>query len=616
MAKLEKRWALVFAMISLVWALAGCGDDACSDDGDCPQGTRCAESSGLFFGANTCITEQFEASENANTNGNANGDLEPDAGGLNRDGGGAYNAFNGDATSTGDGPPTVVITDHPAALSNESDVSFEFECDQSDCTTICEFDGDGGQVCDSPMHYDGLADGSYRFEVWAENEDAQSGSRDEWSFEIDTTPPQITFEQTPDETTLSRAATFEVSCDKEPCELECQLVDVDGDFGQCSVSYDGLETGDHLFRARATDAAGNTRDSEFEWTVEAIRWKQVDTGNHHTCAIMANDDSLWCWGPHEDGRTGVGLSDGFTAQPMQIEGAWASVTAGSEYSCAITEDGALYCWGANGHGQLGLGNQSSVATPQQVGSHSDWHNVSLQAHHTCGVRAGGRGYCWGNGEHGKIGDGEYNTHHSPVEIRGYFNDFEDWHEIGAGLHHTCGRRSNSGSLWCWGLNFDRYPAYKTADHHQGLSVGWSHNCAIGPEPTQRLYCWGENNYHQVGVSDGSFHTHPVGLSPDWTQVGAGVFHSCGVRSDASIYCWGDNEFGQLGVGDTEQRSSPTPVDDGGHQWVSVAGGHAHSCAIDTDDKLYCWGNAGSGKLANGSISGTYATPQPVKLDFL
>lgn len=610
MVEMKSRWWLVFILLGLLWGLWGCGDDACHDDGDCPQGQRCSQSAGLFFGANTCITDNFgEHSE-----------VSPDAGAFDSDGEDQANSLSADATTNNTNstdPPKVEITDHPNSITNEREANFYFDCHPSDCAYFCELDDDGGQPCDSPMNYDGLDDGVHHFQVWAEDTAGQVGDGDGWSWEIDTVAPRIIFEQTPEETTLAMTATFDVSCDKSPCQLECKLIDVDSDYGQCSVSYDELDAGEYLFRARGTDPAGNTVTEEFEWTVEAVRWKQVNLGNHHSCAIMANDDSLWCWGPHADGRTGVGLTDGHTAEPMQIEGEWSSVVAGARHTCGIKLDGALYCWGENKRGQLGLGHQTSVSTPHQVGSQNDWQNISLQTRHTCGVRAGGRGYCWGRGEHGQIGDGEYNSHDSPVEIRGYFNDFEDWHEIGAGEAHTCGRRGSSASLWCWGHNFDRFPEYKSADDHQSLSVGWHHSCAIGPGATRRLYCWGENDRGQVGLTDGGFYSEPVGISSDWAQVNAGVFHTCGVRSDASLDCWGDNELGQLGVGDTEQRSSPTPVvNDDGQQWESVAGGHAHSCAIDQNRKLYCWGNADSGKLANGSLSGVYTTPQPVNLDFL
>ena len=52
--------------------------------------------------------------------------------------------------------------------------------------------------------------------------------------------------------------------------------------------------------------------------------------------------------------------------------------------------------------------------------------------------------------------------------------------------------------------------------------------------------------------------------PELTFVGvsAGSSHSCGVISDGTAYCWGDNQFGQLGSGDTTSSSRPVLVSGG------------------------------------------------------
>ena len=34
----------------------------------------------------------------------------------------------------------------------------------------------------------------------------------------------------------------------------------------------------------------------------------------------------------------------------------------------------------------------------------------------------------------------------------------------------------------------------------------------------------------------------------WTQISAGFSHTCAVRTDGALYCWGANDRGQLGIG--------------------------------------------------------------------
>ncbi len=45
----------------------------------------------------------------------------------------------------------------------------------------------------------------------------------------------------------------------------------------------------------------------------------------------------------------------------------------------------------------------------------------------------------------------------------------------------------------------------------------------------------------------------------WISVSLGFAHSCGVQFDGSLWCWGDNGDGQVGVGDRDHHRRPTRV---------------------------------------------------------
>ena len=47
---------------------------------------------------------------------------------------------------------------------------------------------------------------------------------------------------------------------------------------------------------------------------------------------------------------------------------------------------------------------------------------------------------------------------------------------------------------------------------------------------------------------------------------------------------------------------------GGRAYRAVAAGYLHSCAIGTDNHIYCWGNNTYGQLGVGSAGGWIATP--------
>lgn len=89
------------------------------------------------------------------------------------------------------------------------------------------------------------------------------------SLVVDTTPPTVQFTSGPPKQTQLRTATLEFTADEVVATFECEL---DGlGWLPCSNPYVSPELGlgEHSFRVRATDAAGNLGDASFsfEWTI-------------------------------------------------------------------------------------------------------------------------------------------------------------------------------------------------------------------------------------------------------------------------------------------------------------------------------------------------------------
>ncbi len=84
----------------------------------------------------------------------------------------------------------------------------------------------------------------------------------------------------------------------------------------------------------------------------------------------------------------------------------------------------------------------------------------------------------------------------------------------------------------------------------------------------------------------------------WLGVTTGAFHTCGIQVTGSLWCWGDNDYGQLGTGISGNVEAPEQV--GRHQdWTLVAAGQYHTCALRSAMRLMCWGDNGSGQLGTG-----------------
>ncbi len=60
------------------------------------------------------------------------------------------------------------------------------------------------------------------------------------------------------------------------------------------------------------------------------------------------------------------------------------------------------------------------------------------------------------------------------------------------------------------------------------------------------------------------------------QITVGDHHSCGLETDGRVVCWGNNDFGQ---------ASPPDV-----LFTSVEAGTFHTCGIDTGGRVRCWGD--------------------------
>ena len=145
------------------------------------------------------------------------------------------------------------------------------------------------------------------------------------------------------------------------------------------------------------------------------------------------------------------------------------------------------------------------------------------------------------------------------------------------------------------LSFSALPAH-------GASNPPSSTCAVAW--TVDMYCWGLNDFGQVGDGTTTNRNVPslVGGGLSWKAVTIGYRHVCGLTTSYRAFCWGFNSRGQLGDGTTHPtlaRTYPTEVYSGG-PWQSIEAGDLHTCGLDMDGGLACWGNNDKGQLGIGT----------------
>ena len=93
-------------------------------------------------------------------------------------------------------------------------------------------------------------------------------------------------------------------------------------------------------------------------------------------------------------------------------------------------------------------------------------------------------------------------------------------------------------------------------------------------------CWGSNQYGQTNVPPGQY-----------INIATGESHSCALRTDRSVVCFGDNRKGQ----------TKAPIG----QYRTLTAGKNFTCGIKLDKSLSCWGENNYGQTL--SPKGDYST---------
>lgn len=91
-------------------------------------------------------------------------------------------------------------------------------------------------------------------------------------------------------------------------------------------------------------------------------------------------------------------------------------------------------------------------------------------------------------------------------------------------------------------------------------------------------------------------------------VAAGDAHSCLLDAEGAVWCWGDGRSGQLGV-TSAGSTRPQKIPELASGVTAVRAGAAHTCAL-RGGKVLCWGAGDRGQLGTGVVA-SRATPVEV-----
>lgn len=307
-------------------------------------------------------------------------------------------------------------------------------------------------------------------------------------------------------------------------------------------------------------------------------------------------------------------------------GSSATGSAGTATSTLIAGNddggGAVTATTGTAPGQLTGSASFVVGTIQDFASGA----LALGRLHSCGLTAAGAPYCWGQNNFGQLGDGSGTESLSPVavDLPAGVTGFE---ALTSYIHQTCGRTS-SGAWFCWGNNEYGQLGNNSKQNSPtpegllvpngvsgfaSLAMGATHTCGLTDAGTP--YCWGNNVWGQLGDASNDEHVTPEPVSlpsgvAAFVSLASGQLHSCGLTATGAAYCWGRNESGQLGDGTTDNSPVPIPVvmPNGVSGFTRLVAGVSHTCGLTGSGAAYCWGLGFFGSLGTGSTSDS---PVPV-----
>jgi alpha-tubulin suppressor-like RCC1 family protein len=302
------------------------------------------------------------------------------------------------------------------------------------------------------------------------------------------------------------------------------------------------------------------------------------------------------------------------------------LSAGQDATCGILPLGRAYCFGRAA--LLGTAKDTSCVNnegppeacslvPLRVAGEINFVSVSVGDSVACGTTADNRAYCWGSQTYGQLGNGVTTPAISkaPVLVISLpSRTAVSLSRVTAGGTHACGL-TPTGAAFCWGkddffqlgngddLAIDSAtPVAVTGSLvFSAISAGLTHTCGI--TTAGAAYCWGENTFGQLGSGADFSSDHPAVVSGKtvFASISSGGYHTCGLTAAGVAFCWGDNTYGQLGVTtDTIfEADAPVPVD-GNLRFKSISAGLLNTCGITTGGAAYCWGDNSYGQLGTNS----------------
>ena len=210
--------------------------------------------------------------------------------------------------------------------------------------------------------------------------------------------------------------------------------------------------------------------------------------------------------------------------------------------CALYTNGAMKCWGSYDGG----GGASTLAAPYTVFT-SGVTQISGTGSTNFAVTSAGELYGWGYNANKELGDGTTTNRTTPRQL--FASGIS---AISTADYMSCALKT-SKEIICWGYYAGLNPILISTLPTTATKVAVSTGGACSLHTDGSVYCWGSNQYGELGQGGNYFSStwaspaKKVPLPGTAIDISKGASHACALLSNNKLYCWGSNQYGELGI---------------------------------------------------------------------